>query len=231
MIGRSQSRFTRFDSIREGDAFHEKTDPDTKVTMILCISRLGEGKTTLRQEEKNHVVVRPVKFHKLPLIYTVYFEAFRLNPLQNIYKISKRKNKKMTILRTIAVRLIQVLMARLGIALQIGSIIPLFQRRWDPIPFEIVVNREVVGCCFLVRRSLRATELGIIGVLKTKRGLGIGAQAVETVKEYARKMNISRIIAGSGPRRTGGFFKKCGFKHAFSEYVLHFDLRGLGRDS
>jgi GNAT superfamily N-acetyltransferase len=202
-----------------------------RVMVILSISRLGERKTTLRQgRARIHVVVRPVKFRKLPLIYTVYFEAFRHNSLQNIYNMSERKIKTITVLRTIAVRLIHVLLARLSVAARIGSILPLFQTRWDPIPFEIVVNCEVVGCCFLVRLSRKAVELGIIGVLKTKRGMGIGAQAVEAIKEYARKMGVSRMIAGSGPRRTGSFFKKCGFKHGFSEYVLYFNLREPRRD-
>ena len=171
-----------------------------------------------------HVVTQPVKFRKLPLIYTIYFEAFHDSAPQNIYDMSERKIKTMTVPRTIAVRLTQVLLARLSIALQIGSIIPLFQTRWDPIPFEIVADDEVVGCCFLLRLNPRTVHLGIIGVLKAKQGLGIGAQAVEAIKEYSRKMGARRIIAGTGPRRTAGFFKRCGFKHAFSEQVLFFDF-------
>ncbi len=189
---------------------------------LLKVKRLKA--TSNREENKIQVVVRPVKFRKLPLIYTVYFEAFRNNSLQNIYDVSERKIKTMTVLSTIAVRFIHVLLARLRVALQIGSIIPLFQTRWDPIPLEISANGEIVGCCFLVRLSPKVVELGIIGVLKHKRGLGIGAQAVEAIKEHAKMMDVSRIIAGSGSRRTAGFFKKCGFKPAFSEEALCFDF-------
>jgi GNAT superfamily N-acetyltransferase len=179
---------------------------------------------TRGDENKIHVVVRPVRFHKLPLIYTVYFEAFNDASLSNIYDVPKRKNETMTVLRTITIRFLHVLLARMSIALQIGSIVPLFQTRWDPIPFEIVVDDEIVGCCFLLRLNSRAVHLGIIGVLKTKQGLGIGTQAVEAIKEYSRKMGTRRIIAGTGPRETADFFKRCGFTHAFSEQVLFFDF-------
>jgi GNAT superfamily N-acetyltransferase len=178
---------------------------------------------TLQLKEKRiSVIVRRVGFRRLPLIYTIYFEAFNDNVLQSVYDFPKREIKRMTVIRTIAIRLIHVLLARLSVAARIGSILPLVQTQWDPIPFEIIANGEVIGCCFLVRLSSEAIELGMIGILKDRRGLGIGAKAVEAVKNYARETGFRRIVTGSGPRGTGGFFKKCGFKEGFSEYVFHF---------
>lgn len=102
---------------------------------------------------------------------------------------------------------------------------PLIQSRWDMIPFKIVANNKIVGCCFLLKHNTKVWEIGIIGVLKTMQGQGIGSQTVEAVKRYVRKMGASRIIVrASGVRQAAGFFVKCGFKKAFSEEGFFLDV-------
>jgi len=180
------------------------------------------------EETENSVTIRKAKFLDLKRAYSIYFEAFNDDPFQGLYNTPERKKAQMTIVRAIITRLVHIWSSRLTIAFQNSSIIPLFQSRWDPIPLEIIANGEPIGCCFLVRLSEDAYELGIIGVLKAKRKIGIGALAVEAVKKYLKEKGASRIVAGSGPRRTGGFFMKCGFKLAFSEDTLSYNLTNNG---
>lgn len=180
------------------------------------------------EEKENSVTIRKAKFLDLKRVYSIYFEVFDDDPFQSLYNAPERKKTQMTTVGAIISRLVHIWSSRLTISFQNSSIIPLLQRRWDPIPLEIIANGEPIGCCFLVRLSKDAYELGIIGVLKPKRKTGVGASAVEAVKKYLKEKGASRIIVGSGPRRTGGFFMKCGFKLAFSEDTLSYNLTNNG---
>lgn len=157
----------------------------------------------------------------------MYFEVFPQTTLHGslLFDLPKRRIKRLTLLRTIAIRLFHVLLGRLYFACQRGSITPLIQSQWDMIPFKIVAKNRIVGCCFLLKHNTRVWEIGIIGVLKTMRRQGIGSQTLEAVKRYTMKMGASRIIVrASGARRAAEFFVECGFKKGFSEQVFFIDI-------
>jgi N-acetylglutamate synthase-like GNAT family acetyltransferase len=93
------------------------------------------------------------------------------------------------------------------------------------VPFKIVDDGEIVGFCFLKRFNSRVFEIGLIGVLQSKRGLGIGSQAIDMIKKYVKKMGAIRLLVrASGTKQVAGFFTKCGFKQAFSEEVFFLDI-------
>jgi GNAT superfamily N-acetyltransferase len=186
----------------------------------VLFSDLLAGDNTPSREERNGIIVQEARFSELPNIYTVHMSAFSSNPLKDGYAIPKRERLEMNIPRAIAARLLHVALVRLNAALRKRSVVPLFQRKWDPLPLKIEVDGTIVGYSFLLRLTPVVVELGIIGILGHARGLGIGSAAVHVIKEYARSMGAHRLITGSGPRGTGPFFQKCGFTHAFSEEVL-----------
>ncbi len=93
------------------------------------------------------------------------------------------------------------------------------------IPFKVIADDEIVGFCFLKRFNSRVFEVGLIGVLESKRGLGIGSQTIDLIKQYVKKMGATRLIVrASGITQAAGFFAKCGFKPAFSEEVFFLDV-------
>ena len=160
-------------------------------------------------------------------MYTIYFEAFSQTTLQVsvLSDLPKRRIDRLTLPRAICTHIFHILIGRMSVASQQGSIKPLFQSRFDVLPLKIIVQDEIVGFCFLLRLNPLVFELGIIGVLEGKRGLGIGFQAVEAVKRHVKRMGASRLIVrASGIKQVAGFFIKCGFKQAFSDEVFFLDF-------
>jgi len=161
------------------------------------------------------------------MVYAIYFEAFKQRTLQGaiLFDIPKRRTDRLTLPRTIIIHLFHILLERLIVASQQGRITSLFQSNLDMIPFKVIADDEIVGFCFLKRFNSRVFELGLIGVLKSKRGLGIGSQTIDLIKQYVKKMGANRLIVrASGIKQVAGFFTKCGFKLAFSEEVFFLDI-------
>jgi len=124
------------------------------------------------EDTESRVSIRRAKFLDLKRVYSIYFETFNDDPFHSLYSTPERKKVQINSMRLIITRVVHIWSSRLAIAFQNSSFLPLFQSRWDPIPLEIIANGEPIGCCFLVRLSEDAYELGIIGVLKAKRKIG-----------------------------------------------------------
>jgi GNAT superfamily N-acetyltransferase len=161
------------------------------------------------------------------MVYSIYFEAFKQTTLHGaiLFDIPKRRIDRLTLPKTIITHLFHILLERLIVVSRQGRITPLFQGNLDMIPFKVIADDEIVGFCFLKRLNSRVFEVGLIGVLESKRGLGIGSQAIDLIKQYVKKMGANRLIVrASGIKQVAGFFTKCGFKQVFSEEVFFFDI-------
>src|SRR3990172_10647832 len=159
----------------------------------------------------------------LPTVYKIYFETFQQSPLQGgvIFDTPARKIGKLSLLRTLLIHFFHIFVERLYVISQTGGIAAFSQSNVDMVPLKIVADREIIGFCFLKRCNPKVFEVGLIGLLESKRQLGIGSQTIELVKQHVRKMGASRLtVRASGIRQVTVFFTKCGFKQAFSEGVF-----------
>lgn len=173
------------------------------------------------------ILLQRAKNSDLPTIYAIYFKAFKQSGLQGtiLYDIPQRQIERLSLPKVMITHLFHIMIERLIVVSQKGSVSALFQNNSDMIPFKITLDGEIVGFCFLKWVNLRVMEVGLIGVLKCKRGLGIGFEAIDLVKKYAKHLGVSRLVVrASGIKHSTGFFNKCGFKQAFCEEVFFEDI-------
>jgi hypothetical protein len=172
--------------------------------------------------------IQRASFKDLPLIYDIYFEAFGQSPLQvlSLSESGKRIISKLSILRTISTHFFHIAIERVFFASQSGDVTSLMRSSIDMIPLKITSEAEIIGFCFLKKHNSAVFEVGIIGIKKNKRGLGLGVQALNLIKQQAIEMGASRLIVrASGSKKVVGFFVKSGFRPAFSEEILFFDIK------
>ena len=171
--------------------------------------------------------IQRAKLQDLPDVYAIYFEAFKQPTMQGniLFDVPERRIEKMTPPKTIFVHLFHILLERLIFASKQGSLFSLFKNNLDMIPFKVVTNDEIVGFFFLKMFNSKVFEVGLISVLESKRGLGIGSQIMYLITQYVKKMGACRLIVrASGIKQVKGFFTKCGFKQSFSEGVFFLDV-------
>lgn len=173
------------------------------------------------------ISIQRAKLKDLPDVYAIYFEAFKQQTMQGnlLFDVPEWRIEKLTLSKTIFIHLFHMLIERLIVASQQGSIFSLFKNNLDLIPFKVVTNDKIVGFFFLKRYNSRVFEVGLIGVLESKRGLGIGSQIMDLIAQRAKKMGACRLIVrASGLKQVKAFFTKCGFKQSFSEDVFFLDV-------
>lgn len=160
-------------------------------------------------------------------MYAIYFEAFEQTTLQGaiLSDTPTRRIGKLSMPRAMLVHLFHIMVERLIVASEQGQITPIFKGNLDMIPFKVIADNEIVGFCFLKKFNSRVFEVGLIGVLESKRGLGIGSQTIDLIKQHVKKMGASRLVVrASGTKQVAGFFTQCGFEQAFSEGVFFWTL-------
>jgi N-acetylglutamate synthase-like GNAT family acetyltransferase len=173
----------------------------------------------LQEDESKRFRIVPVSIRDLPTLYAVYFAVFPGSSNRGALLESMQKKSGMPDQpRALVIYLLHIILGRLETARNKGSLRALFQSRWDMVPYLICEGGEVVGCCFLLSHDPRVMEIGIIGVVSSVRGRGVGARAVKVIKQYAATKGVTRIVVrASGLRDAAGFFLKSGFRSAYSE--------------
>lgn len=172
-------------------------------------------------------LIRRAKIGNLPALYKIYFDALhkkRKRRMQIQLDAPCQSTEKWSILRALSIRLVHILFARLNATVRTGSLSPLLQSQWDPITLEIVVEDELMGSCTLVKQSAHVFEMEVIGVVETKRGERAEREVVNAVKKYMRRLGATRIITRPGSEEMADWLKECGFRLAFIDDVLYFDL-------
>lgn len=175
----------------------------------------------------NCLSVRHVKFGDLCTFYGLYTDAvqeWRKKRMEIQLDEPYRRKGKWGILHALAIRLVHILFTRLDTVARIGSIPSLFQNQWNPIILEFFAENKLVGCCSLLRQSTRVFEIEVIGILHTERRELVVRWILDAVKKYVRGLGATRIIVSTGSEEMVNFCKKYGFKLAFLDDVLYFDL-------
>lgn len=171
--------------------------------------------------------IERARLKDLQALYTIYFEAFEQAALQavTLSDTPARRISKLSVPRTLMIHLFHVIIERLIIAIEQGQITAIFRRNLDMVPVKVVADYEIVGFCFLKKFNSKVFEVGLIGILKSKRGLGIGSQTIGLIKQHAKKMGAKRLVVrASGIKQVTAFFIQCGFEPSFSEGVFFLDI-------
>lgn len=171
--------------------------------------------------------MRSVKLSDLQTFYSIYTDAiqeWRKKRIEIQLDTPYRRNRKWGILRALAIRLVHILFARLDAVARIGSISPLFQSQWDPIILEVFAENKPVGCCSLLRQSAQVFEIEVVGIFQTERKELTMHRVLKAVKKYVKGLGATRIIVSTGSEEMVNLCKNCGFKLAFLDDVLYFDL-------
>jgi hypothetical protein len=159
-------------------------------------------------------------------LYTDAIQELRKRRIEIQLDAPYRRNRKWGILRALAMRLIHIFFARLDAVARIGSISPFFQDQWDPIILEVFAENKLVGFCSLLRQSAQVFEIEVIGILQTERRSFTMRELLKVVKKYVKGgLGATRIIVSTGSEEMVNLFKNCGFKLAFLDDVLSFDLQ------
>ncbi len=171
--------------------------------------------------------VRRVKLGDLPTFYRLYFVDFHERwKRRGQIQLSRLhvSTEKWSIMRALTIRLIHILFARLNAVARTWRISSLFESWWDPIFLEIITEGKLIGCCSLVRQSLGVFKIELFGIAETERGKRSEVEAMVAIKKYVKGMGATRIIVSTSSEEMAILFKKCGFRLAFVDDVLYFDM-------
>jgi len=193
---------------------------------VLYVDLVGPSAYGISKEMSSEKLeVRCANLRELPAVYSVVLQVFGDSAIREAYILPKSaERQQLPTSKGLLARLIHIAETRLTMSYRLASPLPLFQHRWDPIALVVLLDGELVGACFVLRLDPVVVELGIIGILREKRGQGIGQDAVSAVFSFVMRMGAKRCVVGTGPTGTGGFYRKCGFRPSHSEQVLSIDM-------
>jgi GNAT superfamily N-acetyltransferase len=167
------------------------------------------------------LVLQPTTNADLPKVYNIYFQTFNQSPLLEISSSDKRNVGTLSFSKAFFLHTFHLIIERLYNSTRGSPVRALYDKKGDMIPLKIVYNNQIVGFCFIKKHTSKVFEIGIIAIQQTNRGLGLGFQAIECIKQIAKDEGATRVIVrASGAKQAAGFFEKCGFKEIFPENIF-----------
>jgi hypothetical protein len=127
---------------------------------------------------------------------------------------------KLTLQRVLMVHAIHILYARLYAVARTGSVLALFQTRWDPLILEVLAKDHLIGCIFLARQSATVFQIDVIASIEPKQEKWTLCEVFWVLKQYVKKLGIKRIIIRSIEEDIKQALKQCGFESAYYDSVL-----------
>ena len=160
----------------------------------------------------------------LACLYRLYFEVFSERITNDESSgMSPMQLRCINYYKSIFIHGVHILLERFHLAIKKGSLRPIFQKRYDMIPYLILCECEVVGFLFMKIHNPGCYEIGLIGVSDSQRGKGIGRRAVEEMESnLAQKGRVRMIARASGQRSANVFFNKLGFDVSYEEDMLYY---------
>lgn len=170
--------------------------------------------------------LQTARLSNLVTIYSTYFNVLRESSKkwEQIQLNTPQPAPKLTLQRALVAHIIRILFVRLHAVASTGSILAIFQSKWDPIILEILTEGELIGCCFIERQSKEVFQINVIAKIAPKQETWMEHDVMAVVKEYLKRLGATRIIVRSNVEEMKNFLKMCGYTSIFSDSILYCDL-------
>ena len=188
----------------------------------MCINLIQVGKSGFAP-----ISLRKAKLCNLISLYETFFNSL-LEEKKSWVHITLEQSHlapKLNLQRALTVHFTNIIYARLQAAVRTGSVLALFQSRWNPIILEVIAEDKLIGCVFLTRQSVNIFQINAISSVNPNQEEKIMPAVIVTLKKYVKTLGGTQIIIQTIENTMKQILQQSGFEVSFYDDVLFFDVK------